>query len=250
MKNLLLKPWFTASVITLITGVIVLIVLWIWKPVDIQSFKDNLLSGIVMMFFDVVIVVFLFSMINTITEKKQRIKRYEEEIDDYRPWQDEEAIWRLRGLIKRMNKAGQTKLRLWGANLAKADLGKANLTGASLSEANLAEADLINANLDGADLQWVNFEGAYLTEATLRNANLYKANLTDAFLVRVKFNGAKLELADLSWANLEGAEILLSQLKNLKSLEGATMMDGTKYDESWAKRISETEEPKAKEESK
>jgi hypothetical protein len=201
MKSLLLKPWFTASVILIITELIVLLVVSQWKPFHYDYFFDDILSHVIGLLFDVIIVIFLFALINTVSEKRQRIERYKEEIEDFREWNNEEASFRLRGLIKRINKEKVSRLNLVKANLSK--------------------RELINANLQKADLSEANLTGAYLFWASLTGANLSEANL--------------------SGANLSKAIIELYQLKYVHLSSETILMDGTKYDESWAKRIAEAE---------
>ena len=50
-------------------------------------------------------------------------------------------------------------------------------------------------------------------------------------------------------ADIEGADLELLQLKEAILSEKTTMIDYTKYDESWAKRIAEVKEPEKKSES-
>ena len=96
-------------------------------------------------------------------------------------------------------------LNLLGANLIKADLGGANLRGANLDAANLFVARLSMANLRGASLQ-----GASL-------------------------GGPDLLAADLSRADLFGSyDCTAEQLTAARTLEGATMPNGQKY-EDWIK---------------
>jgi len=101
-------------------------------------------------------------------------------------------------------------IRLKGANLRRAYLPRATLQGGS----SFAGAHLEVANLQEANLQENNFQ-----EANLQGANLWKAILTRA---------------DLSNANLKGAKVTDEQLIQAKSLEGATMPNGQKYEE-WLK---------------
>jgi hypothetical protein len=208
------KPLFAATVITGITFIVVLIILWLWKPNFYESFTDNLLSEVVGILFDIVIVVFLFSLINSKTEKKQRIQRYLEEIEDYRTWKEPEAAYRIKGLVRRLKELHYRK---------EIDLHLAYFNGADLSR-----VDFSKVNLSGGELYGTDFS----------HSNCSKANFLWTGVFKV----------DLSGANLTGAIIEIYQLKKVKSLEGATMMDGTSYDESWAKRIAEAEEPKGKEE--
>ena len=113
----------------------------------------------------------------------------------------------------------QPGISLDGANLVDADLAGRNLTDASLKAADLLEANLANANLRGANL----------SEANLANANLQGADLSSVNLSKVNFEGANLAQADLT-----EADVTTKQLKQAKSLKGATMPNGQKY-EDWIK---------------
>jgi hypothetical protein len=108
------------------------------------------------------------------------------------------------------------------------DLRGANLEGANLYGANLEGANLYGAVLRGAFLEDANLEGAYL-RADLRGANLPRAVLLGAVL-----EGADLRGANLGAADLEGARVDDDQLADARTLQGATMPDGQKY-EDWLK---------------
>lgn len=100
------------------------------------------------------------------------------------------------------------------AILFNADLSGADLVGADFSDGELGGINLSAANLDGANLS-----GANLSQADLSQAGLYKANLDSSLL----------DGADLSMASLEGASVTQNQLNKAKSLQGATMPDGSKH---------------------
>jgi hypothetical protein len=119
----------------------------------------------------------------------------------------------------------QPIVELSGAYLNDTDLVTADLGGAELSDAKLSSANLSDANLRGAILNAAYLFGAELSDADLRDANLRGANLSDA----------NLSDANLSEANLEGTqEVSDEQLAEAKSLTGATMPNGQKYEE-WLK---------------
>lgn len=138
---------------------------------------------------------------------------------------------------------------LCAANLAKAYLGGVNLNGANLSWANLSGADLFGADLRGADLTRANLSGANLNGANLTGCRLSGADLSKADLSCVNLNvgdlaganlrganlggaelvGADLREADLSQADLTGTQVTQVNLEKAKSLEGATLPDGTKH---------------------
>ncbi|MFH1486658.1 MAG: pentapeptide repeat-containing protein [Chloroflexota bacterium] len=135
------------------------------------------------------------------------------------------------------------KLRVRGwledGSLVGAYLDGANLTGAWLGGANLFKADLLAVNLDNAYLERAVLSGAYMTGAKLSKADLNGANLigvvligaylTGADLRGADLRGADLRGADLSGAYLEGAIVTDEQLAQARTLEGATMPDGTEY---------------------
>jgi uncharacterized protein YjbI with pentapeptide repeats len=161
-----------------------------------------------------------------------------------------------------LKKANLKKANLEKANLEKADLREANLEGAKLDGASLRNTLLGGANLSHVELRYANLSEASLAGATLRRAIFWHANLSEAylneanfstaFLIEANFSKASLNKADLRWAdlsgadlsgadlrwaflqgadlsrtNLNGANVTDEQLKQAKSLQDATMPDGS-----------------------
>jgi uncharacterized protein YjbI with pentapeptide repeats len=126
-------------------------------------------------------------------------------------------------------------------DLSNADLGFANLSTANLTGADLSGADLSNANAGEVVFKSVNLSDADLSDATLNLSVFNSADLSGADL-----SGATLPGADLTEANLSGATLTDADLtdargvaseeleQQAKSLEGATMPNGQKY-EDWLK---------------
>ena len=166
-----------------------------------------------------------------------------------------------------LRSANLSEADLSGADLSEADLRWAYLYDAKLYRADLRGADLSGANInDGlppddlvnvskADTSVVSLQGADLTQADLSGADLSSADLSGAKqllsgadLSGVDLSNADLKSAvlpprglpdvDLSGADLRGADTLFITPKKLaqqaKSLEGATMPNGQKYEE-WLK---------------
>lgn len=111
---------------------------------------------------------------------------------------------------------------LIGANLSKVNLDKINLEKANLQGANLREASLQGTNLAGANLR-----GAILLEADLQGARLDGADLQGARLVLANLQRAVLLGTNMENVNLFEAEVTQEQLKQAKSLKGATIPDGS-----------------------
>ena len=189
------------------------------------------------MTFDLLVFGILLSSYESLREKKDKVERLHEEIDDYRGWDEKEAMFRIVGAVRRLNRMGVSKIDLSGCYLVKANLFRiqlqgANLQGANFQEADLREVNLCHSNLNGAnfqkaDLQWIDFQETDLQGANLQDANLTGANFQKADLRGVNFQGANLEGADFQGANLEGEQIQLPQLGMIDfagaNLQGANL---------------------------
>jgi uncharacterized protein YjbI with pentapeptide repeats len=116
-----------------------------------------------------------------------------------------------------------TATTLRGADLQEVDLRMADLRACDLSGANLRRADLTDADLTGARLVQAN-----LREANLQDADLRSADLTGAVLKGAQMLGAQLSETDMGKSDLTAAALTTQQLKQAKSLSGATLRDGTK----------------------
>jgi uncharacterized protein YjbI with pentapeptide repeats len=152
----------------------------------------------------------------------------------------------LRGIILRGAKL--SKVNLSGANLTNADLRDADLSGAQLRKADPQDSERIPGEFHNEYDKAVDKEDNLplgllerllktdLSRANLSGANLSYADLSYADLSYADLSGASLREADMSGAHLSGARgITNEQLEQqAKSLEGAIMPDGQKY-EDWIK---------------
>jgi uncharacterized protein YjbI with pentapeptide repeats len=131
----------------------------------------------------------------------------------------------------------------WERNVAVLQfLREAKLVGEKDPVVRLDSSDWIGANLQRLNLANVDLSHSYLSDANLSGADLshaylHYADLSNAFLVNADLRPAKLRDADLSGANLSNADLTDAhvserQLLTAKSLNGATMPNGKKY-EDW-----------------
>ena len=139
--------------------------------------------------------------------------------------------------IVRLDNSNLSKADLRGANLDSFDLHGTNLSGADLRDARLPWSYLRYAKLNGAKLRGADLRGdpdqsgddADLSYADLSDANLSEADLSYDNLSSANLQGANLTDAVLIGANLSNAKVTSEQLAEAKSLEGATMPDGSKH---------------------
>jgi uncharacterized protein YjbI with pentapeptide repeats len=130
---------------------------------------------------------------------------------------------------------------LFFADLSNADLSNADLSGADGRSCSLVNADLSGAKLRGVALGGANpLWGAGLADADLSNADVRDANLSYIVLRDANLSNTRLSDTNLSNADLSGADLsdvygkTAEELEDARSLAGATMPNGQKY-EDWLK---------------
>ncbi len=139
-------------------------------------------------------------------------------------------------LIHETSPPGPTLVRLAGANLRDADLSQLRL-GPGEEGPPLPSSDFALSDLSGANLSRASLGGAILVGADLSNADMSNTYLADAVFRQNDPGGlpqpsadANLNNADLSGANLNGADVSQEQLDAARTLEGATLPDGSTHE--------------------
>lgn len=140
------------------------------------------------MLFDIAIIGVLILWLNKKGEKRLEIQRYKDEIDDFRYWKSEEAMHRIVGNIRRLNKKGVSSIHLNECYLKNANLSGVTLQGAYLVNATLNGAILFSTNLRYADLRNANFIDANLHTADFREADLRLALFNSKTIFPNDFN--------------------------------------------------------------
>ena len=215
-----------------------------------SDFKDVLVEfhGLL---FDFLFLGVLLAIYESYREKKGRVERWKEELYDYKGWKEEEAAYRVAGILRRleheeiylnaedmsnlhlgkstpeviMKSLGELKVRT--ASLEGAFLPQVDLTGLDLSMTNFSSAFILEADLSRADLSRADLSSAILEGANLKGANLNEADLSSAYLSRADlsfatFIEANLSRADLSRADCAGADLFGANFKGA-NLEGANL---------------------------
>jgi uncharacterized protein YjbI with pentapeptide repeats len=188
--------------------------LWVFISLDIKNgitFKE-LLSNLTASVVEVFLLGIFVAVFNNMRDRKSKETGYKDEIDAFRPWKEEEATYRICGLVRSLNNINARDIDLSFCYLPKGRLSNANLQGANLREANLRGACLNGANLMGANLHKADLEEADLKDANLLTANFKEASLRKAELQRVRLWGAELKGTNLQGANLQEAALTEASL--------------------------------------
>lgn len=186
---------------------------------DWQNWEMNILTSAYGLLFDIVLFGVILSFYDDYIRKQQDIKRYLEEIDDYRYWVSEEAVIRTMGSIRRLNYVDIYDLNLKDCYLKKAmlkevNLSKANLENANLEEANLSYSIILNANVKCTNLKYANLKHTNLDHTDLNKAELHYANLDNATANRANLRRANLSNAYLNLTKMQGADCVQASFQN------------------------------------
>ena len=245
------RPILTALTVLLLVAILVMSLSLPFYIEDGRGYWSQILVEAHGMLFDIAIIGILLYWLNENGEIRQRIRTYQNEIDDFRLWRSEESAFRTVGNIRRLNRHKIFDINLANSHLQKTNLSYVNLKGANLNSANVSHCSLIEINLDSSRLNQTNFEnsnlngaslmGAYASGANFQDAYLIKTVLENSFLIKTNFRNAQLmeanlrnsylmgtdfENASLFKADLRGAKgLTFDQLSKAKTLYMAEMDD-------------------------
>lgn len=238
------RPILTAVSVLILTTILVMLLSLKYYIRDLEGFWGNILVEAHGMLFDIAIIGILLYWLNENGEIRQRIRTYQNEIDDFRLWRSEEAAFRTVGNIRRLNRHKIFEINLANCYLPKTNLSYVNLKGSNLNSANVTNCSLIEVDFENCRLNQTNFEnsnlnganlkGAYASGATFQDAYLIKAKMENSFMIKSNFKNAFLmesvmvnsylmgtdfENASLYKADLRGAKGLTAeQLSKAKTL--------------------------------
>lgn len=164
--------------------------------------------------FDLVIFGILITTYETISSKKEKIERYNEELSDYKFWKSEESMYRTRGIIKRLVNLGEKKLDLSFCYLANdnsllnyVEMIEWNFTGATLTNCGFGASNMTKSNFTLAKLNKSTFIDVNLINSNFRNTNLYLTKFENCNLTNVDFFNARVD--SMAW---------FSELKKSKNI--------------------------------
>lgn len=210
------NPILTSLIVLILIATVVLGLSMPYYLNHFDEFYLQVLAEAHGMIFDIAVIGILIFWMNKSGERRQRIKTYKDEIDDFRLWESEEAAYRTVGNIKRLNRHKIYNINLVDSFLAKTNLNYVMLADSNLNNANLSNAKLIETNLQNARLNQTNLENANLNQATLEsayasganfeNSFCIKVNMYKAFLIKASFKNAHLMEANLRGSYLTGAD--------------------------------------------
>ncbi len=149
--------------------------------------------------FDVVILVFLFNIMEQQGERRREIDRLTTELRYYEGWSSEEAAYRVSGIVSRLQTLGAKREEIDLSNLQINRIRDPRLIERALDNEKLPILDLTNAklhdiklrNVDTRGIKNINFNRADLTGATLENSYLSLGTFEFSILNRTRIENWK-----------------------------------------------------------
>jgi hypothetical protein len=171
-----------------------LAVVWFLDLKDANSFYHEIIlasHGIVL---DLLVLGIVLTLYEHFTEKKNKIERYKEEIDDLRFWRSEEAMFRIIGIVKRLNKLGVKELDLshcqfknfppfkdmtyWKfqcSSFINSHFIDIKLNGSNFFDSNIKNSYFIHSDLTACDFSLCILENVAFEQCVMNNVNFTNA---------------------------------------------------------------------------
>jgi uncharacterized protein YjbI with pentapeptide repeats len=155
-------------------------------------------------FLDVVLVAVILVIFEAVRQRRERIERHLEEIEDYKKWDSEEARLRIAGNIRRLARLGKTDIDFSGLVLRNFSFTSQDIQslagatfGAGLRFDRMSKND---TQLENVDFSLVNCRGVVFSRSfgTFAALGLIGKNLnfTSSNLAEARFDGARLSWTD------------------------------------------------------
>lgn len=222
-KGLSDYKWMIILLIIYVLLTILLTILYQYVPIIFdfglfgeESFYASIITSMYNSIIDFIILTIILSIILERNKKKEMIRGYQEEIDNCRFWQDEEAAYRIRALILRLQenqvyKVDLSKCFMKAVIMKNIRLEESELMGAVLSEANIEQSKFYSC-----DFQGVFFENAILRNSFFEGCKLKYLKCRESQLKGIKIIDSDLENSDFTNADMKAAIIKNCNLKKVK----------------------------------
>lgn len=188
---------------------------------------DNILVESHGLLFDILLFGIGIAIYDEVRGNKQRIKRYSEELEDYRGWTDNEASFRVAGIVKRLEQAGINDLDYSNLHIGRLQLStilkciSERVEYSSIAETDFKGKDLSNVTfhnkvtseklnlrhttLNSTDFKSIPMSGSFLTSASGIKTDFRHAKMKEVYLGGSTFVNAKFDSAILTNGFLERA---------------------------------------------
>jgi uncharacterized protein YjbI with pentapeptide repeats len=161
------------------------------------------------MWLDIFVLGLLLTIYENLRNKKENIERYIEELNDYSHWNEEEALYRTMGIIKRLNKLKYNKIDLYYLFLRKSIL---------------SEIVFKNNKIEGN-----NFDFSVIKNTIFKETKMINNSLNEAYLMNNEFANCMIENIS-SLSRVEQSEFNLTMEKHTIAIQRGRLLKGMHTD--------------------
>lgn len=218
MKKLLKKSLESKTYLFILLTVICFLLIVIFDFLDPDFKVHDILVEFHGLLFDLIVLGVLLTIYESITSRLETIKRYTEELNDYKFWKTEEAMYRTRGLIKRLVDLKVKELDLSNCYLAtdKSLSQYKDMQNWQFCGANLYDSFFMFSNMTNCNFYISNLEDSSFTNVNLTNCKFGGANLMNTKFEKCDFHNVEL---DNAFVNSEFWFDELDRNKNINTIE-------------------------------
>ena len=199
-----------------------------------DSFYESFIQGMYNSIADFLFFTLILSVVLNHWEQKSKIRKYHEEIEACRFWNEPQAAFRLRSLIFYLQQED-----IYEVNLTKCYMENIKLKGIHLKNSELMGARVDESNLEHSEFAECNCRGVYFENAILRSCKFKECKLEylkckNANLKSIEIYNSILFGSDFTNTDLRAAIIKNCSLKSVKfencNLERANLLGCTEID--------------------
>lgn len=187
------------SSILFFSGLVLLsvIILYFFDRSDAKFDWHDILVEAHGLVFDLIVFGVVITIFEYFRNRRENIKRYQENIQDYSGWQSDEAKHLIVSNINRLHDLGIRTFYLSESYLKGANLGDFDMSGSVMAFCNLENASFVRSNLNSVNLVAANLSNVYFTNTCLQNADLRNSNCKGTHFTVTDLRGCNFTHADL-----------------------------------------------------
>jgi len=191
-------------------------IIFFLKNKVVDEFWGGVLVEATGFLFDIFLFGVLFTIYDSISNKKRLIENYRNEIDFFRTWNSKESSHRIAGNIRLLNNLNISKVNLEVCEMSELNLMKINLSGSyfhhtelnniTFAKSNFSFSEIVFSEFDNCTFNNVNFQNTIIEKpcSYFRHCYLADTNFNNSNLSGVSFENCILSGASFRNANING----------------------------------------------
>lgn len=179
-----------------------------------QAFFENITVEAHGMVMDLAVIGVFTLWLNNKVRTRNINRGYLEQIDDFRTWNSEEASFRIAGIIKRLNRNGETKIDIHQCFIKNVRLESLTIEGSNCYQTNFNKSFMKNVEFHNCKLKGSSFRQFSASSTTFDNCFMRIIQAQEAEITGSSFLDCDLVRANFKNTNLKGSIFKSSDLEN------------------------------------